>query len=165
MDDGRESFTRWARAVQPGLLRLAVLLTGDHHRAEDLVQEALTKIALRWRRLRSQSPDAYARRVLVRDNISWWRRHSREQVSAVEVPPVASGEAAVDRRLVLARALAGLTAGQRSAVVLRFYDDLSERETAAAMGVSLGTVKSQTHLALRRLREQAPELAELLETT
>ncbi len=165
MDDGRESFTRWARAAQPGLLRLAVLLTGDHHRAEDLVQEALTKIALRWRRLRSQSPDAYARRVLVRDNISWWRRHRREQVSAVEVPPAASGEAAVDRRLVLARALAGLTAGQRSAVVLRFYDDLSERETAAAMGVSLGTVKSQTHLALRRLREQAPELAELLETT
>ena len=69
------------------------------------------------------------------------------------------------QRLTLARALAGLTAGQRSAVVLRFYDDLSERETAAAMGVSLGTVKSQTHLALRRLREQAPELAELLETT
>lgn len=68
----------------------------------------------------------------------------------------------VDRRILLDRALATLTPRQRAVIVLRFYDDLTERDAAEAMGVSVGTVKSQTHLALRRLREAAPELAELL---
>ena len=73
-----ESFTAWAAHAQRRLLRTAVLLTGDHQRAEDLVQEALVKVALRWRRLRDGRPEAYARQVLVRDNISWWRKHRRE---------------------------------------------------------------------------------------
>jgi len=158
----RESFSRWAGDRQLALLRTAVLLTGDHHRAEDLLQEALTKVALRWRRLHDGHPDAYARQVMVRDNISWWRRHRHELVSDPEDRPVASSEAASDRQLMLARALASLTPHQRSVIVLRFYDDLTERQTADALGVALGTVKSQTHLALRRLREAAPELAELL---
>lgn len=165
MEGDRESFTLWARQAQRGLLRLAFLLTGDHHRAEDLVQEALTKVAVRWRRLHAGHPDAYARQVIVRDNISWWRRHRRELVNSTEPPPSESGEPAVDRRLALARALDRLTAGQRAVVVLRYYHDLTERQTAATMRVSVGTVKSQTHLALRRLREQAPELAELMQET
>ncbi|QIG44507.1 SigE family RNA polymerase sigma factor [Nocardioides anomalus] len=159
-----QEFTRWARARQQPLLRTAVLLCGDHHRAEDLVQDALTKVALRWSRLRDGHPDAYARQVMVRTNISWWRRHRREVV--VELRDTTSGPgpaAEVDRRLLLDRALAQLTARQRTTVVLRFYEDLSERETAEAMGVGLGTVKSQTHVALARLRAVAPELAELLE--
>jgi RNA polymerase sigma factor (sigma-70 family) len=76
---------------------------------------------------------------------------------------VPSADPAVDRRVVLEQALARLTLRQRSVVVLRYYDDLTEQQTADAMGVAVGTVKSQTHLALRRLREGAPELAELLE--
>jgi len=156
----RDSFTQWATERQLALLRTAVLLTGDHHRAEDLVQEALTKVALRWRRLRDGHPDAYARQIIVRDNISWWRRHRAE--STAEVGEIAAPETRPDRTLMLTEALARLTPRQRAVVVLRYYDDLTERDTAAALGVSVGTVKSQTHLALRRLREAAPELAELL---
>lgn len=163
MDD-QESFTRWARERQLALLRTAVLLTGDHHRAEDLVQDALTKVAARWRRLRDGNPDAYARQVIVRDNISWWRKHRREVVA--DVPDRAAptdSYATYDRRHALARALQALTPRQRAVVVLRYYEDLGERETAEVLGVSVGTVKSQTHLSLRRLREAAPELADLLQ--
>lgn len=164
--DAEESFTRWAGDRQLALLRTAVLLTGDHHRAEDLVQDALTKVAARWHRLRDGNPDAYARQVIVRTNVSWWRRNRREVVA--DPPERASAvrlEPAVDRRMALDRALAQLTPRQRATVVLRFYDDLSERATADVLGVSVGTVKSQTHLALRRMREVAPDLVELLEET
>jgi RNA polymerase sigma-70 factor (sigma-E family) len=157
-----ESFGAWAASSQRRLLRTAVLLTGDHQRAEDLVQEALVKVALRWRRLRDGRPEAYARTVIVRDNISWWRKHRREVL--VEPPERQSVDITdtAERRLLLDRALAALTPRQRAVVVLRYYDDLTEQATADAMGVAVGTVKSQTHLALRRLAEAAPELAELL---
>lgn len=164
MVDERESFTRWAGERQLALLRTAVLLTGDHHRAEDLVQDALTKVAVRWRRLRDGNPEAYARQVIVRGNISWWRKHRRELVSDVPDRTDASdGYGAADTRRLLDDALGSLTPRQRAVVVLRYYDDLSERETADVLGVSVGTVKSQTHLSLRRLREAAPELADLLQ--
>ena len=158
-----DSFSEWAAHAQRRLLRTAVLLTGDHQRAEDLVQEALVKVALRWRRLRDGRPDAYARQIIVRDNISWWRKHRREVI--VEPPETAAVDVsgATERRLLLDRALAALTPRQRAVVVLRYYDDLTEQATAEVLGVALGTVKSQTHLALRRLAEAAPELAELLE--
>ncbi|NYJ00097.1 RNA polymerase sigma-70 factor (sigma-E family) [Nocardioides thalensis] len=166
MTDGEsaeEAFRRWAGDRQLALLRTAVLLTGDHHRAEDLVQEALAKVALRWRRLADGSPEAYARQIIVRDNISWWRKRRNEVVADIprgpDVPDIAT---AADRRMLLDRALAALTPRQRAVVVLRYYDDLSERDTAEVLGVTVGTVKSQTHLALRRLREAAPELADLL---
>jgi RNA polymerase sigma-70 factor (sigma-E family) len=158
-----QEFTEWARERQLALLRTAVLLTGDHHRAEDLVQDALTKVAVRWRRLREGNPEAYARQVIVRTNISWWRKHRREVLLEVRDRTGDRGAAhGVDRRLLLDHALAQLTPRQRATVVLRFYDDLTERDTAEALGVSVGTVKSQTHVALARLRETAPELAELL---
>jgi RNA polymerase sigma-70 factor (sigma-E family) len=159
-----QSFSRWAGERQLALLRTAVLLTGDRHRAEDLVQDALTQVAVRWTRLRDGHPDAYARQVIVRGNISWWRKHRHEVVLDLydDADTTTVAEDAADRRMVLDRALAALTPRQRATVVLRYYDDLSERDTAEALGVSTGTVKSQTHLALRRLREAAPELAELL---
>ncbi|MFC6344371.1 sigma factor, partial [Nocardioides hankookensis] len=78
-----DGFRRWAEERQLALLRTAVLLTGDRQRAEDLVQEALTQVALRWRRLADEHPDAYARQVIVRRNISWWRKHRREVVADV----------------------------------------------------------------------------------
>jgi RNA polymerase sigma-70 factor (sigma-E family) len=158
----REEFTRWARARQPHLLRVALLLSGDQARAEDLVQDALTQVALRWRRLRGSSPDAYARTVIYHGNVSWWRRRRREVLTADPVDLAAPGDP-VERRLVVRRALAALTPKQRAVVVLRYFEDLSERDAAEVLGVSVGTVKSQTHLALRRLREAAPELADLLQ--
>lgn len=159
----RESFTAWASARRARLVQTAIFLTGDRGRAEDLVQEALTKVAQRWSRLRDGNPDAYVRRILVRDNISWWRRNRLERVSDIPDPgrtPPADSD--VVRRILLLEALRGLTERQRAVLVLRYFDDLSEAEIAQALGISPGTVKSTAHLALRRLRELAPELGELL---
>jgi RNA polymerase sigma-70 factor (sigma-E family) len=159
----RESFTAWATARRPRLVRTATFLTGDRGRAEDLVQEALTKVAQRWPRLRDGHPDAYARQILVRDNISWWRRGRFELVSEVPDPGrTPPGDTGVERRILLLDALRRLTERQRAVLVLRYFDDLTEAEIAHALGVSTGTVKSTAHLALRRLRELAPELSELL---
>ena len=157
-------FTEWVEGVERQLLRSAYLLTGDLHRAEDLVQDALVKIAVRWRRLRDGNPTAYARTIIVRDHISVWRRRRRE----VSVPDVA-GESAVssepETEMVVRRALARLTPAQRAVVVLRHFDDLTERETADVLGVAIGTVKSTNSAALARLRTGAPELLDLIGRT
>jgi RNA polymerase sigma-70 factor (sigma-E family) len=159
--DDREEFTRWAHARQGHLLRIALLMTDDVGRAEDLVQDALTQVAMRWPRLRDARPDAYARKVIYHGNVSWWRRLRREVLTS-EVVDRPSPDEPVERRLLVRRALAVLPARQRAVVVLRYFEDLTERDAAAVLGVTVGTVKSQTHLALRRLREAAPELAEFL---
>jgi RNA polymerase sigma-70 factor (sigma-E family) len=157
----RDEFTRWARARQTHLLHAALLMTDDRARAEDLVQDALTQVAMRWARLRDGSPDAYARKVIYHGNVSWWRHRRREALGVDPVDLPAPGEP-VERRLLVRRALGVLTPRQRAVVVLRYFEDLPERGAAEVLGVSVGTVKSQTHLALRRLREAAPELAEFL---
>lgn len=157
-----QGFTEWAVGRQRQLLRSAYLLTGDLHRAEDLVQEALTKVALRWSRLADGNPTAYALRIIARDNISWWRRRrdvptdSLRDSGASDEPEIA---------LVVRRALARLTPAQRAVLVLRHFDDLTERETADVLGVSIGTVKSQNSAALARLRTGAPELLTLIGRT
>ncbi len=158
-----QGFTEWAAGCERQLLRSAYLLTGDLYRAEDLVQEALVKVALRWPRLRTGNPTAYARTIVVRDNISWWRR--RRDVPVAELHEDETTSSDVDLALVVRRSLARLTTAQRAVVVLRHFDDLSERETAAALGVSVGTVKSQNAAALARLREGAPELLDLIGRT
>ena len=154
-----EGFTEWAVGRQRQLLRSAYLLTGDLHRAEDLVQEALTKVALRWSRLADGNPTAYALRVIARDNISWWRR--RRDVPTGTVRDLGAGEEP-EIALVVGRALARLTPGQRAVLVLRHFEDLTERETAEVLGVSIGTVKSQNAAGLARLRTGAPELLSLI---
>jgi RNA polymerase sigma-70 factor (sigma-E family) len=157
----REEFTRWARARQGHLLRASLLLTGDRQRAEDLVQEALAKVAMRWSRLRGTNPDAYARTVMYHDHVSWWRKRRHEVLTSYDVEqPGAAPEP--ERRILLLAALRALTPRQRAVIVLRYFEDLSERQAAEVLGVSVGTVKSTTHLSLRRLREAAPELAEFL---
>ena len=158
-----QEFTEWAAACERSLLRSAYLLTGDLHRAEDLVQEALVKVALRWSRLRDGNPAAYARTVIVRDNISWWRR--RRETHVAEPPVGASVSSDPEAALVVRRALARLTPAQRAVLVLRHFDDLSERDTAEVLGVSVGTVKSQNAAALARLRSGAPELLDLIGDT
>ncbi|WP_244928872.1 SigE family RNA polymerase sigma factor [Nocardioides sp. W7] len=159
-------FTAWAAGVERRLLRSAYLLTGDLHRAQDLVQEALVKVALRWARLRDGNPTAYARTIVVRDNVSWWRRWRREVVlDDVGVGEAATVSADPEAALVVRRALARLTPAQRAVLVLRHFDDLTERETAEVLGVAVGTVKSQNAVALARLREGAPELLDLIGRT
>lgn len=162
MDDSE--FIEWVAGHQRQLLRSAYLLTGDLHRAQDLVQEALVKVALRWSRLRTGNPTAYARRILVHDNVSWWRRHRRELTTA-ETAEAASSATDPEAVLVVRRALDRLTPRQRAVLVLRHFDDLTERETADILGVSIGTVKSTNAAALERLRDGAPELLDLIGRT
>ena len=157
-----QGFTEWVGGRQRQLLRSAYLLTGDLHRAEDLVQEALTKVALRWSRLADGNPTAYALRIIARDNISWWRRRRDvptdrlHDAGATSEPEIA---------LVVRGALARLTPHQRAVLVFRHLEDLTERETADVLGVSVGTVKSQNAAALARLRTGAPELLSLIGRT
>ncbi len=159
---GRPSFEEWAHARQQQLVRSAYLLTGDFQRAEDLVQEALTRAAMQWDRLRDGNPDAWVRTVVYREHVSWWRRRRRE-VLVDEVPEVPSYDASSLPEGELVAALAALTWSQRAVLLLRFAEDLSVADTAAVLGVTDGTVKRQTSVALARLRVLAPELGELVE--
>ncbi len=161
MDD--QGFTEWAAGVERQLLRSAYLLSGDLHRAQDLVQEALVKVALRWGRLSGGNPTAYARTIIVRDNVSWWRR--RREFAVAEPSDIAVISTDHETAMVVRRALGRLTPRQRAVLVLRHFDDLTERETADVLGVSVGTVKSQNSVALARLRDGAPELLDLIGRT
>ena len=157
-------FAEYVTARGPALVRTAYLLTGDHHAAEDLVQTVLAKAVLRWRSIEG-SPDAYVRRALYHQNVSTWRRFRRGREEArAELPDRAGAHDAdaVERRMLLRDALARLAPQQRAVLVLRFYEDRTEAETAALLGIGVGTVKSQTRRALTRLRTLAPELADLV---
>jgi RNA polymerase sigma-70 factor (sigma-E family) len=158
-----QGFTEWVAGVERQLLRSAYLLTGDLHRAQDLVQEALVKVALRWARLSGGNPTAYARTIIVRDNVSWWRR--RREFAVASPSDVAAISTDPETAMVVRRALGRLTPRQRAVLVLRHFDDLTERETAEVLGVSIGTVKSQNSAALARLRDGAPELLDLIGRT
>jgi RNA polymerase sigma-70 factor (sigma-E family) len=159
MDDtgaARADFASWMAARQGRLLRTAYLLTGDVHAAEDLVQTALAKLYLAWDRVaEAPSVDAYARKILVNEHTSTWRRlwRHREVVtdtSSYDVPVAAEQYDGVADALW--DAVRGLPERQRAVVVLRYYEQLSERETADALGVTVGTVKSQASRALDTLR-------------
>lgn len=157
-------FAEYVRARQHGLLRAAYLVCGDRHQAEDLVQQALIKLALRWEKIRTEHPDAFVRRVLYRDAVSSWRRTRRERptLDPAGSSPYAAHDEHVEAKVDLERALSRLAPGQRAVLVLRFFEDRSEAETAAILGVSVGTVKSQTHDALSRIRTLVPHLAPLV---
>jgi RNA polymerase sigma-70 factor (sigma-E family) len=156
-----DDFHAFVVARTPALSRTAYLLTGDAHLAEDLVQTALFKAARGWHRIQGD-PEPYVRRILYTQNISWWRsrRHIREQaLGAYDVPAAAADH---DLRLTLDQALALLTTRQRTVLVLRFFEDLTEVQAAHVLGIGSGTVKSITRQALGRLRTLSPELAELI---
>ncbi|MGN9775041.1 SigE family RNA polymerase sigma factor [Micromonospora sp. H33] len=154
--DGRDGYVAFVESHQHRLLRAAYLVCGNRHQAEDLLQEALLKLALRWSSVRDGDPGAYVRAILYRDAVSWWRRRRREWLSAYP-PEQVTRDGDGDLRLALHRALGQLPPRQRAVLVLRYFEDLTEAATAEALGVSVGTVKSQCHAALRRLREVAPE--------
>ncbi|WP_210651213.1 SigE family RNA polymerase sigma factor [Nocardioides sp. SYSU D00065] len=157
----RSGFDDFVRARGPALARTAYLLTGDHHLAEDLVQAALVEAARRWERIET-SPEAYVRRSMYHQNISWWRRRRLvESPLGAYDEPVAAHDPTL--RLTLEQALRRLTSRQRTVLVLRYFEDLTEVQTAEALGISSGAVKSMARQALRRLRVLAPELADLVE--
>ena len=155
MTTGSQDFDAYVRASGPRLKRLAYLLIGDLDAAEDLLQSAYAKVLPRWRLVRSYNdPDAYVRRVMVNLRTSWWRRHRGRESLGDPPTRAAPGDLAREHAEldVLLQALRALPARQRTAVVLRHYCDLSEAETAAAMGITVGGVKSQTSKGLSALR-------------
>ncbi|MEV0326259.1 SigE family RNA polymerase sigma factor [Micromonospora echinospora] len=168
MDADRPSFEAYVRARTMALSRIAYLLTGDHHLAEDLVQQTFLSVAGRWERLVAEGdPDAYVRKVLYHQHVSWWRRARRiTHVSLTGVDrPLPDRTDQVGVTVAVQRALTRLGPRQRAALVLRYFEDLTEAETAEVLGCRVGTVKSQVRDGLARLRTLAPELAELLEVT
>lgn len=159
-DDAEGAFAEFVTARSMALSRTAYLLTGDHHLAEDLVQTALFQTARHWERIEG-NPEAYARRILYHQNISWWRR-KRVAESPLPAHDRGADDPDTDLRLTLQDALLRLTPKQRTVLVLRYFQDLTESQTASELGIGLGTVKSTTRQALGRLRTLAPELAELI---
>jgi RNA polymerase sigma-70 factor (sigma-E family) len=168
--DLEREFRDFVAARSTALLRTAYLLSGDWGAAEDLLQVTLTKTYLAWRRLdHIEAVEPYARRVLVNTATSWWRRrwHGERPTEVLPEPAVSDGLDARLERDALWAHVKELPARQRAVLVLRFYEDLSEMDTAALLGVSVGTVKSQCSRALaalrRRLGEQGIEPAAMAE--
>ncbi|GAA2573053.1 SigE family RNA polymerase sigma factor [Actinomadura fulvescens] len=160
-------FRDWAAARVPALLRYAHLLTGDAHRAEDIVQTALTRTLLAWPRVqRKDDPEGYVRRTIARLVINDRRRAWRELLTAAppEPPP---HRAEPEEGWAMRDALAALPPRQRAVMVLRYYEDMTEAQIADTLGCSQGTVKSQASKALAKLRARlaAAEAAEAAEVT
>lgn len=151
---------RWA-----ALYRTAYLLTGDRHEAEDLLQSALARTCVRWDGIRDKgAADAYVRRAMVHQMSRQWRRRGREVVVG-ELPDRghAGGLDVRADHLVLWQEIRRLPPRMRATLVLRYVEDLTEEATAQELGVAVGSVKSQTHHALKRLRAALPDLQPLEE--
>ncbi|MGO9082998.1 MAG: SigE family RNA polymerase sigma factor [Streptosporangiaceae bacterium] len=145
------------------LLRTAYLLTGNMADAEDLVQAALAKTYVAWDRIEDRGAlDGYVRRAMINTHISWWRRRRLEEFPTDEIPDqaVADHSGDSDLQATLRQAIDRLPQRMREAVVLRFYEDMTEAEVADALGVSLGTVKSTVSRAMAKLRIDANLLAD-----
>jgi RNA polymerase sigma-70 factor (sigma-E family) len=160
-----DDFTAFVLARSARLVHFARVLCGDAGLAEDLVQTALEKAYLRWDRIEMADPFAYVRQAVVNQHLSWVRRRPwRERPSGDAAELDLLLEAAVDpssgvhSRVAVGAALATLSRRERAVVVLRYVEDLTERETAAVLGVAIGTVKSANARALDKLRA-APELS------
>lgn len=149
------AFSEFVEARSTSLFRTAYLMVGDHQLAQDLLQEALVKTLVAWPRMRDHTTvEAYTRRIVVNTSISWRRRRSFHERPA-ETLPEPAGPDAVDDLVThdeLIEHLLALAPRQRAAIVLRYYEDLTEAQTAEVMRCSVGTVKSQVFDGLARLR-------------
>jgi RNA polymerase sigma-70 factor (sigma-E family) len=157
-----DGFRAFVEARSPALLRSGWLLTGDWPSAEDLVQTALAAAWPRWGSL-DQAPELYVRKIMVNTFLRWRQRRWNGEIATGKLPERAYGDvfAQVDSRAALTAALDRLPARQRAVVVLRYFADMTEAQTAHAMGCSVGAVKSHAAKAMARLRD-APGLAELM---
>ena len=156
-----ERFADYVRARGEHLLRVAVLLTGDWHAAEDLVQASLVKLYRAWPRLDTNAdPDAYLRRIMVNTHRSWWRARWRRETPTAVLPETlrpesVTGDDLAERQALGAlvrQALARLPRRQRAVLVLRYCEDLPEAEVARLLGCSVGAVKAHAHRGVRALR-------------
>jgi RNA polymerase sigma-70 factor (sigma-E family) len=156
--DDEAAFRDYVNARSTSLLRTALILTGNRADAEDLVQAALAKTYLAWGKINDRAAlDNYVRRAMVNTHISWWRRRKLEEYPTDELPDQAIADHAgeSDTAEVVRRALDRLPERMRAAVMLRYFEDMTEPEIAAALGISLGTVKSTVSRAVAKLRIDA----------
>ncbi|MEU1516912.1 SigE family RNA polymerase sigma factor [Streptomyces sp. NPDC005811] len=167
---GDSEFQAFVIGRWPRLMRTAFLLTGEQHAAEDLVQTTLEQVYVAWRRVASaDEPEAYVRRVMINAHARRYRRRLREFLApkgddpgpAHEVADTGDRIAQADDRHALLKALAELPPRQREAVVLRYWEDLTETQTATAMGCSVGAVKSNAAKGIAKLRA-IPALADMV---
>jgi RNA polymerase sigma-70 factor (sigma-E family) len=162
----KADFADFVAARSAALHRAAYLMVGEAGLAQDLVQEALTKTYVAWPRLRDKgNAEAYTRKAITTTAISWYRRKSWSQEHSTADPPDAPTAGHDDRVAESAwlwECLMGLPVRQRAAIVLRYYEDLTEAQTAEAMGCAVGTVKSQVSAGLAKLRQQLGDRADLL---
>jgi RNA polymerase sigma-70 factor (sigma-E family) len=156
-------FREYVAGRQASLFRMALLLARNHEQAEDLAQSVLARLARYWPRVsRAENIDAYVRKLMYHEHVSWWNRRRRQEGTTErqpDRPPPEDLAASVALRLRLHEALQQLPTQQRAAVVLRYYEDLPEREVATIMGCAVGTVRSHTARALVKLRASCPDLA------
>jgi RNA polymerase sigma-70 factor (sigma-E family) len=157
------AFDDWVAARGPALLRLAYVLTGSAADAEDVVQDALSRALPRWERIsRVEDVDAYVRRMVINAHTSWWRKFRRRESPAADVRPAevvaGPGEGVpADERARLWAACQSLPVDQRTAVVLRYYEQLEYEEIAALTGVREGTVRSRVSRGIAVLRQEMGE--------
>ncbi|GIH17090.1 SigE family RNA polymerase sigma factor [Rugosimonospora africana] len=166
-DDVKARFSEFVTLRAPALVRVAYLLTGDRHAAEDLVQSALVKTLTRWQSLRNEDPEGYVRTVMYREQISRWRRWSRHRERLIAPSDDLVGadpHGQTDLRVSMREALLRLSPAHRTILVLRYYEDLTETQVAAVLDCSIGSVRSRTHRALTRLRQLLPDTELLIGT-
>jgi RNA polymerase sigma-70 factor (sigma-E family) len=152
------AFRDYVLARSTALLRMGTMLTGNRADAEDLVQAALAKTYLAWGKINDRAAlDAYVRRAMVNTHISWWRRRRVQEFPTDDLPDQVVADHARDSDMaeVVRHALDRLPQRMRAAVMLRYFEDMTEPEIAAALGISLGTVKSTVSRAVARLRIDA----------
>ncbi len=151
----REEFDAFVLGAWNRLFRTAYALTGNPHDAEDMLQNAFAKAYANWRKVRrADSPEAYVHRIVANETITAWRRRWRHVEHSTDTPPevTAPGHAeSVGDRSTMWKAIQELPPRQRAVVVLRYYEDLSEKEIAEILGIAPGTVKSQASRALKAL--------------
>jgi RNA polymerase sigma-70 factor (sigma-E family) len=157
-----ERFTAFVRSRGEHHLRMATLLTGNPHAAEDLLQASLLKLYRAWSRIDTSGvPDAYLRQIIVNTHRSWWRARWRQETPVPDVPDAAASEDAADRSevgVLVWQALARLPGQQRAVLVLRYFEDLPEAEVASLLSCSAGAVKTHAHRGLRALRQSLGDL-------
>ena len=164
-EEASASFEEFVDASSARLFTMALLLTGRQRAdAEDLLQGVLERAYRHWRRIcRNGDPEPYVRQMMVHASVDRWRqrRRHREQLQAAAVEPASGDQASeiADRDLLL-RALGALPAGQRAVLVLRYFCDLTEAQTAATLGCSLGSVKNRRARALASMRASLGPVAE-----
>lgn len=157
-----EQFSEFFGARAPALRRTAYVIVRDWHAAEDVTQLGFARLYVVWPRIRSETLEAYARKVVVNEALGWLRRHRRDLLTDSLPERAVSAE---DPQLDVSQALGLLPAQQRAIVALRFLDDLPVAEVARVLDVAEGTVKSQTSRALATLRARLPELVLTEETS